>query len=86
MIIHVSNLSFSVIDSDLRKLFAAFGEVITAVIIRDKINGRSKGAALIDMVNDAQARQAIFCLDQTIIDGKPITVTEIRYSIHDHKN
>lgn len=86
MNIHVSNLSLNIIDSDLRKLFAAYGEVNSAVIIRDKLNGRSKGSALIDMVNDSQGRQAVLCLDQTIIDGKPITVTELKYSIRDYKN
>jgi RNA recognition motif-containing protein len=86
MNIHVSNLSLNIIDSDLKKLFAAYGEVNSAVIIRDRLNGRSKGTAIIDMVNDSQGRQAIQCLDQTIIDGKPITVSEIRYSIRDYKN
>lgn len=86
MNIHVSNLSLNIIDSDLRKLFAAYGEINSAVIIRDKLNGRSKGSALIDMVNDSQARQAILCLDQTMLDGKVITVSEIRYSIRDNNN
>ena len=86
MNIQVSNLSLNVIDSDLVKLFSAYGEVNAAVIIRDKLNGRSKGSAIIDMVNDSQGRQAIQCLDQTLIDGKHITVNEIRYSIRDYKN
>lgn len=86
MNIHVSNLSMNIIDTDLKKLFAAYGEVNSAVIVRDRLNGRSKGSALIDMVNDAQARQAVLCLDQTIIDGKAITVSEIKYSIRDYKN
>jgi RNA recognition motif-containing protein len=86
MNIQVSNLSLHVIDSDLKKLFEAYGEVSSVVIIRNKLNGRSKGSAMIDMVNDAQARQAILSLDQTVLDGKSITVSEIRYSIRDNKN
>lgn len=86
MNIHVSNISLNIIDSDIRKLFSAYGEVNSAVIIRDKLNGRSKGSAIIDMVNDSQARQAVLCLDQTILDGKAITVSEIKYSIRDYKN
>ena len=74
MNIHVSNLSLNIIDSDLRKLFAAYGDVNSAVILRDKLNGRSKGAAIIDMEVDSQARQAIQCLDQTMMDGKSISV------------
>jgi RNA recognition motif-containing protein len=86
MNIHVSNLSVNVIDADLRKLFSAYGEVNSAVIIRDKLNGRSRGTALIDMINDGQAKQAILCLDQTMLDGKLITVSEIRYSIRNNNN
>lgn len=86
MNIHVSNLSLNIIDADLRRLFAAYGEVGSAVIIRDKNNGRSKGSAIIDMVNDKQGRQAILCLDQTVLDGKAITLSELKYSIKDYRN
>ena len=86
MNIHVSNLSLNIIDEDLRKLFAAYGEVGSAVIIRDKNNGRSKGSAIIDMLNDRQGRQAILCLDQTVLDGKAITLSELKYSIRDYRN
>ena len=86
MNIHVSNLSLNIIDADIRRLFSAYGEVNSAVILRDKLNGRSRGTALIDMVNDSQARQAVLCLDQTLMDGKPITVSEIKYSIRNYKN
>jgi RNA recognition motif-containing protein len=46
MNIRVSNLSFNVLDAEVRKLFSPFGEVNSAVIIRDKNNGRSNGSAL----------------------------------------
>jgi RNA recognition motif-containing protein len=86
MNIHVSNLSLNIADSDLKKLFSAFGFVNTAVIIRDKLDGRSKGTAMVDMLNDAHASEAIHCLDQTILDDKAINVSEFKYSIRDYKN
>jgi RNA recognition motif-containing protein len=86
MNIRVSNLSFNVLDAEVRKLFSPFGEVNSAVIIRDKNNGRSNGSALIDMVNDIQGHKAIACLNQTVVDGKVITVSELPYSIKDYKN
>ena len=85
MHIHVSNLSLNIIDSDLKKLFAAYGEVLSAVIMR-KPNGRSKGSARVDMINASEGRQAILCLDQTVIDGQPISVSEIKYNITDYKS
>lgn len=77
MNIQVHNLTLNVIDSDIRKLFAAFGVVDSAEVIKDKLNGRSKGHAIIDMPIEAQARQAIITLDQTYIDGKKISVREV---------
>ncbi|NII26726.1 RNA-binding protein [Pseudoflavitalea sp. X16] len=79
MHIQVHNLTLNVIDADIRKLFAPFGIVDSAEVIKDKLNGRSKGHALIDMPVEAQARQAIIVLDQSMVDGKKITVREVAY-------
>ena len=84
MNIHVSNLSLNVIDADLRKLFGAFGEVGSTEVLRDKRTGRSKGSALVGMPIDKQGRQAILCLNKTVIDGKAISVSEVTYSVGDH--
>lgn len=73
-------------DSDIRKLFATFGEVNSAVIIRDKLNGRSRGTAFVDMLNDAQAAQAVLTLNKSMLDGRPISVNEIEYSPHRYRN
>jgi RNA recognition motif-containing protein len=86
MNIHVLNLSLNVIDTDLMKLFSAFGKVNSAIIIRDINNGRSKGTALIDMPDVNQADQAILCLNKMVIDGSEISVSEVKYSIRNYKN
>lgn len=86
MNIHVSNLSYNVIDSDLRKLFAAFGEVNSAVIVRDLHNGRSRGTAFIDMYHEKNGEQAIMALHRSTVDGKRISVTEIQYDPTRSKN
>lgn len=86
MNIHVSNLSLNLIDNDLRKMFSIYGEVTTAVIVRDRNNGRSKGTAFVDMINDAQGAQAVMMLNNTSLDGKKISVSEIEYSPGRHKN
>ena len=50
MNIRVTNLSFSTLEGDLRKLFSRYGEVNSALIVRDKNNGRPTGSGVIDMV------------------------------------
>lgn len=63
-------------DRDLRRLFSSFGSVTSAEVIRDRLSGRSKRNGLIDMPVDNEARQAIVSLNQTVFDGKVISVTE----------
>jgi RNA recognition motif-containing protein len=77
MNIQVYNLGRNVSDSDLRRLFSAYGIVNSAEVVRDKLNGRSKGNGVIEMPVEHEARQAIASLDQTLVDGKKISVSEV---------
>lgn len=86
MNIHISNLSLNVMESDLRKLFAAYGEVSSTVIIRDLHNGRSRGTAFIDMFRDKEGTNAIQGLHRILLDGKKISVTELEYDPATYKN
>ncbi len=86
MNINVSNLSLNTIDSDLRKLFSVYGEVNSALVVRSSANGRSKGTAIVDMVNDSQAVQAILGLNSKMVDGKKISVSEVEYNPNRYKN
>jgi RNA recognition motif-containing protein len=78
MNIQVFNLSLNIEDRDLRKLFSAFGMVTSAEVERNKLNGRSKCKAMIDMPVDSEARLAIESLHQTMLDGKIISVSELQ--------
>lgn len=80
MDIQVANISLNMIDADIRRLFSPFGIVDSAEVSRNKFTGRSKGNALVIMPVDTQARQAITSLDQTMMDGKKISVHEFPVS------
>jgi RNA recognition motif-containing protein len=77
MDIQASNLSIDINDSDIRKLFSAFGIINSAEVVRDKLNGRSRCKAVINMPVAAEAMQAIASLDQTMMSGKRISVNKI---------
>lgn len=77
MNIQVFNLSQNTGDRDLRRLFSPFGIVISAEVLRDKLNGRSKCNAMVEMPVDREARLAIESLHQTMLDGKKISVSEL---------
>lgn len=77
MNIKISNISLNTTDSELRKLFFQYGNVDFAKINRNSLNGRPLKTGEVCMPVAAQARQAILSLDQTILDGKIISVSEL---------
>ena len=70
MNIYVSNLSFAVVDEDLKSYFAEYGEVTSAKVIMDKYTNRSKGFGFVEMSDDAVAQKAIAELDGATVDGR----------------
>lgn len=78
MNIYVGNLSFDVVESDLLRLFEAFGEVTSATVIKDKFKGRSRGFGFVEMPDDAQAQAAIDALNGKEMMNRPLMVNEAR--------
>jgi RNA recognition motif-containing protein len=78
MNIFVANLSQHVMDSELRKLFSAYGEVSSARVMREERNGRSRGSAVVVMLDAEQGGKAIKGLNRTILHGKSMEVSERR--------
>jgi RNA recognition motif-containing protein len=78
MNIYISNLSYGIEDSDLNGIFAEYGEVSSAKVIRDNYTGKSKGFGFVEMPDNAAAQKAIEELNDAEYDGKQITVQEAR--------
>jgi RNA recognition motif-containing protein len=78
MNIHVSNLSFNVTDEDLKEFFTEYGEVSSAKVIMDKFTGRSRGFGFVEMPDDEAAKKAIGELDNGVVEGRTIRVSEAR--------
>lgn len=78
MNIYVSNLGFNVVDEDLRGFFTPYGEVTSAKVINDKFTGKSRGFGFVEMSDDAAARKAIAELDNGMVEGRNIRVSEAR--------
>ena len=77
MNIYIGNLSWSVTNESLEKLFLPFGEVTSAKVVVDKYRqGRSKGFGFVEMPDDEAARAAIAGLNETEIDERKIIVNE----------
>jgi RNA recognition motif-containing protein len=76
--LYVGNLGYSVSNSELEKLFSAFGTVASAQVIEDRESGRSKGFGFVEMGSDQEAQAAIQGLNGKDHDGRPLTVNEAR--------
>ncbi len=78
MNIYVGNLSRDLTENDLREAFAAFGEVQSAAIIKDKFTGESRGFGFVEMPNKAEGDAAIAGLNGKDLKGRNLTVNEAR--------
>ena len=78
MNIYVGNLSFQASEEDVRAAFAAFGEVSSASIIKDKFTGQSRGFAFVEMPNADEGKAAIQGMNGKDLKGRSLTVNEAR--------
>ncbi|HNR07679.1 MAG TPA: RNA-binding protein [Saprospiraceae bacterium] len=78
MNIYVSNLGYQANDEDLKSLFSAFGPVVSAKVIMDKITGRSRGFGFVEMTNEADGKTAIQNLNNQNVEGRSISVSVAR--------
>ena len=74
----VGNLTFSVSDADLEKLFASVGTVESATVVTDRNTGRSRGFGFVEMSSSNEANEAITRLNGHDVGGRQINVSEAK--------
>jgi RNA recognition motif-containing protein len=78
MNIFVGNLPFTASESDLRGVFAEYGEIESVAIITDRDTGRSRGFGFVELAADARSQDAIRDLDGMDLGGRNIKVNEAK--------
>jgi len=78
MRIYVGNLSYDVTEDELRQEFAAFGEVVSVIIIRDKYTGRPKGFGFVEMASVSEGQAAIAGLNGKTLKDRALNVDAAR--------
>jgi RNA recognition motif-containing protein len=78
MNIYVGNLSREVTEDELKQEFAAFGEVTSVNIIKDKYSGQSKGFGFVEMSSKSEAEAAITGLKGKTLKERTLDVNEAR--------
>ena len=74
----VGNLTFTATENDLQDHFAQAGVVVSVNIMQDRMTGRSRGFAFIEMSSKEDAEKAIQMFHSKDFQGRPLTVNEAR--------
>jgi RNA recognition motif-containing protein len=76
--LYVGGLAYSVTEQELETLFAEFGKVTSAAVIKDRDSGQSKGFGFVEFATSEEAEAAIKALNGKEVSGRSIMVNEAR--------
>ncbi|MEI7451647.1 MAG: RNA-binding protein [Candidatus Falkowbacteria bacterium] len=76
--LYVGGLPYATTDEALKELFAEAGNVESAIIIMDKMTGRSKGFGFVEMSTEDEAQNAVANMNGKEVGGRTIIVNEAR--------
>ena len=74
--IYVGNMNYATTEDSLKNAFSQYGEVVSAVVIKDRYTEQSKGFGFVEMADDAAAEAAIAGLNGTEFEGRRIRVNK----------
>jgi cold-inducible RNA-binding protein len=76
--LYVGNLDYATTEADLSDLFGEVGEIVSVSLITDRMTGRSRGFAFVEMAQASAAQQAINELNGRTVGERQIKVSEAR--------
>jgi len=74
----VGNLPWGLTNDSLRDLFSQVGEVVEAIVITDRMSGRSKGFGFVTFATEEAATAAVQQLNEKEVEGRKIIVNVAR--------
>ena len=78
MSIYIGNLSFEVVDEDLKSVFAEYGSVKRVHCPTDRETGRPRGFAFVEMSTEEEEAAAIEALDGAEWMGRDLKVNKAK--------
>jgi len=75
--LYVGNLSWGIDTEALKAFFAQAGEVVDAIVITDRMTGRSKGFGFVTMADQA-GLEAAMALNGQELDGRALKIDQAR--------
>jgi len=74
----VGSLAWATTTDELRAAFEQAGTVVDAIVITDRMSGRSKGFGFVEMSSPEEAQAAIEMWNEKELNGRNIIVNEAR--------
>ena len=76
--LYVGNLAFQTTSEELQALFAQAGTVESASVVEDRMTGRSRGFAFVEMSTADEANAAIEQFNGKEVGGRALKVNEAK--------
>ena len=78
MKIYVGNLSFDITEGEIATEFGTYGTVESVAIPSDRLSGRPRGFAFVEMASKSEAEAAIEGLNGKVLKNRTIVVNKSR--------
>lgn len=76
--LYVGNIEWNTTDRELEEIFEPYGEIRSAQVIKDHVNGKSKGFGFVEMGDEEAAENAIKNLHGTELRGRTLKINAAR--------
>src|SRR6185503_430952 len=76
--LYVGNLAFQTTSEELQELFSQAGTVASASVVEDRMTGRSRGFAFVEMSTPEEAASAIEQMNGKEVGGRALKVNEAK--------
>ncbi|XP_071732968.1 U11/U12 small nuclear ribonucleoprotein 31 kDa protein [Rutidosis leptorrhynchoides] len=73
--VYVSNLDYSLTNSDVFTIFSTFGKVAKVTILRDRVSRESRGVAFVLFVSRDDAMKAVKGIDKKVLNGRTLSAS-----------
>ncbi len=76
--LYVGSLPYTTTEEELHEIFSPYGEILSVRIIIDRMTGRSKGFAFVEMAVGEEADRAVEALNGATLKNRTLIVNEAR--------